>query len=268
MRDIYRTAIGTAVWLGKHADASEVAFEDIEALDEKYSKPIQKTKWGAIRSELNVENEEDGILHPEAMSALLRRLWFTRVWILQEVSVAKDVRFFCGDSIGTERAMLIAVNVFMHLQDAISRIGPEQRTEYQSRFIKNLSTRAAKVTNRLPSSSPRESMTLWQLMEAIYPTSIAGDVTSRATDPRDLIYALLGIASDAEELGIEIDYSKSVQEVFTETAAAILRTGRIEVLTYAQQPQMIPNLPSWVPDVSSESLSHYSANTIFSGLLI
>lgn len=103
-------------------------------------------------------------------------------------------------------------------------------------------------------------------MEAIYPTQIAGDFTSRATNPRDLIYALLGISSDAEELGIEIDYSKSVQEVFTETAAAIIRTGLIEVLTYAQQPQMTLDLPSWAPDVSFESLSHYSANTI-SGLL-
>jgi hypothetical protein len=44
MRDIYRTVISTAVWLGKHADASKVAFEDMEALNKKYSKPIQKTK--------------------------------------------------------------------------------------------------------------------------------------------------------------------------------------------------------------------------------
>jgi hypothetical protein len=126
--------------------------------------------------------------------------------------------------------------VYTYLQDVISRNDPEQRTEYQSRFIKNPSTRANKVAGRLPSSSLPKSMTLWQLIAAIYPTSIAGDVTSQAKNPRDLIYALLGIASDAEELGIEIHYSKSVQEVFTETAAAILRTGRIEVLTYAQQP--------------------------------
>jgi hypothetical protein len=77
-----------------------------------------------------VENEEDGLLHPKAISALLRRLWFTRVWILQEISITKDIRFFCGDSIGTKRAINIAVNVFMYLQDTISRINPEQRTEY------------------------------------------------------------------------------------------------------------------------------------------
>ena len=137
-----------------------MAFENIEALDEKYSRPIQKTECGAILSEVNVENEENGILHPEAMSALLRQPWFTTVWILQEISVAKDVRFYCGDSITTERAMNLAMKVFTYLQGVIAPNDSGRRTEYQSRFIKNLTTRAEKVADRLPSSSMGKTMTL------------------------------------------------------------------------------------------------------------
>ena len=264
MKDIYHTAIGTAVWLGKHADASEVAFKNISALNEKYHEPIQVADWGPILSEVNVENEEDEVLNPEAMSALLKRPWFTRVWILQEISVAKGVVFLCGDAIVTDRAMNVAMKMFIYLQSIIAH-DPDRRTEYQSRFVKKLTIRAEKVASRLPSSIQGKSTTLWQLMDRIYPTSIPGDFTSRATDPRDLVYALLGIASDAEELGIEIDYSKSVQEVFTNTAVAILCTGRIEVLAHAQHPQLTLGLPSWVPDVSSTSLTYYSADIIISG---
>ena len=68
----------------------------------------------------------------------------------------------------------------------------------------------------------------------------------RSTDPRDRTYGLLGIGSDAEQLKIAPDYSKSITEVYTEAATEILSPGKLELLQYVH-PQN-PNMPSWVPD--------------------
>ena len=74
----------------------------------------------------------------------------------------------------------------------------------------------------------------------------------KAKDPRDKVYALLGLVTD--ELGIKalVDYNKSTETVYTETARYLL--GRephpLRILTYAGVglPGSVLSLPSWVPD--------------------
>lgn len=47
----------------------------------------------------------------------------------------------------------------------------------------------------------------------------------RASNHRDIVYGLLSMAVDREGLGIDIDYRKSVEEVYTDTARALLHRG-------------------------------------------
>ncbi|KAE9368056.1 HET-domain-containing protein [Stipitochalara longipes BDJ] len=70
--------------------------------------------------------------------------------------------------------------------------------------------------------------------------------TMQATDPRDKIFGLLGLAPDAAELGIKADYKKEVNEVFTDTAKTLLQNHFTDVLSWCRFPK--PDLPSWVPD--------------------
>jgi hypothetical protein len=72
-----------------------------------------------------------------------------------------------------------------------------------------------------------------------------------ASDERDMIYAPLGIATDRETLELVPDYSKTLETIFKETACALLRTGRLEVLLSASLQEQVLQLPSWVPDWSS-----------------
>ena|SRR2546430_3295560 len=44
---------------------------------------------------------------------------------------------------------------------------------------------------------------------------------TKATDPRDKVYALLGLAD--EEMFFEVDYEKDVRDVFTNVARYLLR---------------------------------------------
>ena len=68
------------------------------------------------------------------------------------------------------------------------------------------------------------------------------------TDPRDKVFALLGLASDAQ--GLSPDYYKSVAEVYSETAKCILRTdkGTLSLLSEVKGLRLGSELPSWVPD--------------------
>ena len=93
--------------------------------------------------------------------------------------------------------------------------------------------------------SLEEKRSLLDLLVTFYVNVRRRDIL-RSTDPRDKIYGLLGIASDAEQLKIVPGYTKSITEAYTEAATQILSLGKLELLQYVH-PQN-PNLPSWVPD--------------------
>ncbi len=68
-----------------------------------------------------------------------------------------------------------------------------------------------------------------------------------ATDPRDKVFALYGISSDAVELGLRPDYRKSCAEVYTNVAEALLRRGYFEIFSLCNPSAHISDLPSWTP---------------------
>ena len=74
-----------------------------------------------------------------------------------------------------------------------------------------------------------------------------------ASDPRDKIYGLLGLAADRDQLkefGVQPDYIKSCQEVYLSVTSSMLRQGHISVLCLNSFPKTQIGLPSWVPDWS------------------
>jgi hypothetical protein len=73
----------------------------------------------------------------------------------------------------------------------------------------------------------------------------------RSTDPRDEIYALLGIPQD--HLPVAPSYVKDVTDVFEESTARVLLGGSLEHLaaTVYLEDAARTDLPSWVPDWSS-----------------
>lgn len=96
-----------------------------------------------------------------------------------------------------------------------------------------------------------------------------------ATDPRDKVYALMNFrAFGNEKMDITPDYTRSVQDVYTEVALAVIReTNSLRVLTHVEN---IPGdiagsieFPSWVPlwhartkkrNVANVWYDHYSAS--------
>jgi hypothetical protein len=82
---------------------------------------------------------------------------------------------------------------------------------------------------------------------------------SKSTDPRDKVYAFLGLADRNmspfrnQPDALVPNYSLSVQEVYTETARVLMLSYRnLSLLSHVEDPSQrrIANLPSWVPDYS------------------
>jgi hypothetical protein len=72
---------------------------------------------------------------------------------------------------------------------------------------------------------------------------------SEATDPRDRLFALLGLANDGDDEYFRPDYNEQVESVVRRFAMAFVRKGQgMRVLYHAGLPPEPSPLPSWVPD--------------------
>ncbi|KAG8162242.1 hypothetical protein KVR01_008007 [Diaporthe batatas] len=80
-----------------------------------------------------------------------------------------------------------------------------------------------------------------------------------ATDPRDKVYAFIGLADTKTEVcgspasSIRPDYELPVQDVYTRVMAQLLLANRdLHLLSHVQDPSLtkLEGLPSWVPDFS------------------
>jgi hypothetical protein len=73
----------------------------------------------------------------------------------------------------------------------------------------------------------------------------------KATNPRDKVYALLGIAVGSPSIRIDPSYEETPEDVYTSVAEqAIQVRGGVNILSYCQPWYSDLKLPSWVPDCS------------------
>jgi hypothetical protein len=84
---------------------------------------------------------------------------------------------------------------------------------------------------------------------------------SKATNPRDKIYGLLGLAGiESNNSGIRVNYEQSVEDCYRTALLDIIKaSGSLEILQLCRKPPGIkatyesPRLPSWVPDLGLDA---------------
>lgn len=173
--------------------------------------------------------------------------WFTRTWIIQEITFANQALVQFGDFTfwwdilqATWRFML--VNGL--LQDTMhSPSDPEQKARLGGNNMANLVwLRDMRVAGRLKDVPILETMTR------------AKDFA--VTDPRDKIIAILGLMGIQEHT--PLDYSLTVTELYKQFAIYLIkRELGMEMIHYAGLDRRGPlalDMPSWVPDWIAQSL--------------
>ncbi|KAL5320039.1 hypothetical protein ACEPPN_013098 [Leptodophora sp. 'Broadleaf-Isolate-01'] len=256
MKSVYENALNVMVWLGVAADGSDMA---IASMRQVYSRAMeleraQERSWSDVSFELNTKSHEEASFPLTEMVAFLLRPWWSRIWVVQEISAATAVQFYCGYRSMQEVQMYLALDVFFSMQDNCSTKAFLSRTDYEHRVaaLQDFGLRSS-IINELPcarSSNQGQAPRFMERLTQWYAAEPSSAIVMKATDPRDFVFSLLGISSDALELGLKPDYSKSQHEVFVDTAAAIISSGDMEILTLAEGSNR--SLPSWVPDWESE----------------
>ncbi|KAF8533048.1 heterokaryon incompatibility protein-domain-containing protein [Trichophaea hybrida] len=245
MRDIYHKASSVVVWLGTSDPQTEKAMELIKTLGRIVLDAEELLYQGLkveYREPFMEEFEENDPLVLQAMNNIFCRTWWSRVWVVQELSLAKQPNavVLCGRMLVQWTDVLVAAYAIEYCWGLMTKILEGFPEESLSAFQEGLRmTQCRQVRDTDPP---------FRLIELL-----AVHRDCNATDPRDHIYGFLGLSGDAVELGIVPDYRKTVEYIFQDFVRCyVTATGSLDVITACQTPRNLTNLPSWVPDWSKE----------------
>ena len=199
----------------------------------------------------------------EEMVKFFARPWWGRIWVLQEVALSDNVIFACGKLEISRRRMIAAMSAYVALWTVLTKTFRRDKwsmTPYQHQLIMSLFHHRPSIMLRSSTIHRYGQFPLSALLRL----TCVGTINQRrhgphnldSTDPRDKIFALLGLAFDREDLrkrGIVPDYTKECAEIYTSTMAALLEKGYLSLLSFCQSQRQLPNLPSWVPDWSQSA---------------
>lgn len=186
-----------------------------------------------------------------SLLGFLRHPWFSRIWTIQEVRLAK-------------RAILLAEDGHVPW----SFLSWYRHTLFQRWGAGLLYSKKTMHRTRLP-SHPDVDLDMHEISKNVESSSdhefhrlLAGIRLHRAKEPKDHIYGILGMLSENVRSQITIDYnpSISVEVVFKEAliAACNIEGGAafwpVLMEAYTNISQELVQLPSWIPDFSSHVL--------------
>ena len=257
MKSVYEKASAVCVWLGVAADGSDQLIKRMRDVCEM-AMGLERAvpgSWTDVMSKVVTSSEEDATFALAAMVPFLSRPWWSRIWVVQEIAAATTVHFYCGHRRITDLEMHVSVACFLSMLDTCSTKPLSTRSEYecQAALMRDFSIRMS-IVNELPSIRAGLEPGFLRLIDRLrqwYMTDPSRGTVMEASDARDFVFSLLGICRDAAELQLQPDYTKSWEDVFIDTAAAILETGDMGILSLAQGPVKKSSLPSWVPDWGS-----------------
>ena len=263
MREIYSTSKRVVVFLGPKDDGTKKACELIGKLCELFQNGRITLEGPATRVSIPVAKKypfEDEKLRelglpsknsPDwlALADVLSRAYFQRIWVLQELVMAPaGIICLCGNYKLPWAAFEIVYRVLV-------------ATNWRGR-IRSLSNEVRGTDIIMEALDFVPIVTL--LMHAPkLELQMLLDFTRGllATDPRDKIFALLGMADNEQgkisAMGIRPDYGKSVQQVYTDLTGSFILNGSLELLSMVESHKTtrIKGLPSWVPDYTTPSLN-------------
>ncbi|MCJ1259517.1 hypothetical protein MMC24_007355 [Lignoscripta atroalba] len=235
MGTIYQKAQHVCVWLGGAADDSDAAMDFMKRL------PLSPR----VDSSLANESLEGW----RAVSMLADRPWFSRRWVIQEVSFASTVTVLCGEKAVDFSNLALAADALLEnyftLRDLLIQRKLTRDTISDNNRLAS-STRACKLANS-------RAETCSSLPTDLQTPLLRFDIFE-ATDPRDVFYALLSLASDTQNGVIVPDYSNTVGQVFRDCVEYLIRArNSLNLICYSSKHNDTLGLPSWVPNWSQRS---------------
>ncbi|KAI1129799.1 heterokaryon incompatibility protein-domain-containing protein [Nemania abortiva] len=217
-------------------------------------------------------------IYSTAIQVLCHPYW-RRVWILQELALAKKVEVYHDGSFLPWETLLSMVRHLMELEEDVFNSPPRQHwiqglvyceTPTTANFLAGyqyLVEGRTKLESIFGNKHREECLRSLQLLRQIdrlrsSPKHAMKDILidtaySLATDPRDKVFALLGLVSaenvspEPDHLTITPNYGKSLKEIYTEATLTLIKAGNCSTHLLAAGIGWDPEnrgMPSWVVD--------------------
>lgn len=205
MRRIYENAHNVIIWLGASTPRIDRLFSWMRHLDlhmligeRQHILPIWIQQWKFLRWQFEKEISPSSLRI--GLRDLLGREWFSRIWVIQEAALAKAAIIACSRNTVSSRTFVM------------------MPTLLEIRCNENVQSRLEIMPGLLRKKSwwsGPDSQDLGTLLRKFG--------QSKAKDPRDIIYALLGLSKDAfESKSLRPNYQISLEEAIQHTVAYLL----------------------------------------------
>jgi hypothetical protein len=230
MRTIFQQAEHVVVWLGQGSNSTSLVFHLFEDLYE--NRGSKQCYANFLGDKENVKGFAGLISHFD------RDYWF-RVWVIQEVNSAREITIMCGKYKISWSKVEEVQNIMAHYTSQLAKIAHTEPN--LNRLAQTIGHRGARKLRaaRLGSLNNLPDLhfllcTFWQF---------------NATDPRDKVFALIGLSSARDDSRLVIDYSSSVRGVYINVGTYILDfSKKLDFICSLPHRTNPFDLPSWVPD--------------------
>ncbi|KIW83147.1 hypothetical protein Z517_02391 [Fonsecaea pedrosoi CBS 271.37] len=233
MRETYGRATRVVVWLGRQMDNTDQVF----ALISKLSTMATVDNLDHQTVAYTHDDLEAGDL-PDASDPVWRGLdqllwssWFSRVWIIQEITLAREALVFSGSaSCGWHQLELAARFVEDHSLTMLVDVDPSQVIRLA----------------RLKALASRAETSILEILQQ--------SRSSKSTDPRDKIFGLLGLTPSFTL--IIPDYNMATHDLHTAFALKMMEAHQsLDILNYTEiwadytlPAESLDKTPSWAPN--------------------
>jgi len=285
MGDIYANADAVIIWLGKADNNTREAFTLISAIglaSNKADEELSLTPASFVFNDPRLYALTDPVIQPldlrqwGLIMELFDRTWFTRVWVLQEVVLAKNIEVFCGP-VTLNYSILADFAAFMIFSGWISHANRYTDPFPLQTYLRGPWSSVDSATGRgirfviLAAALERATEEAAEpLLEVFYNAVKPFDKRyaflemalnhSRlldATNPRDLVYAPLSLASqfprhESDSINWMLPhYRQDIAKTFLDVSLLLLKNSpRLTLLSEVEdrRERKLAELPSWVPD--------------------
>jgi hypothetical protein len=248
MAEIYKHATHVFIWTGERIPNLNQAIRLMQKSNDSLCHNPPR-----IRSVVELASNDNYKDAWEALTVLLRRPWWSRVWIIQEAVYGRKLMVVCGN----ERFSWELLQVLAESRRLLGKITwtlIKRGKHFNSIGFLHASERLEFICT-LRRACPLGI----EAMKVLF----SGITAAETTDPRDKVFAILGLLKNGNRL-CEVDYSKPANQVFLEAAEGLLRqTKSLQFLSWVSNPGLIQDeedeegdegendfpfvLPSWTP---------------------
>ncbi|TVY80786.1 Heterokaryon incompatibility protein 6 OR allele [Lachnellula suecica] len=233
MQRIYQQAREVLIWLGEEHESDAETFRFMNQFGELNIR---------FHAELHTPQSNQELLHLVSFSSLprkgiadlLQRPWFSRMWVIQEIAMASKATIFCGSFSTTWGAASKMIQLMRDRGDFVY-LGPPSALSISRIGFMTMMKEQIKTEGK---------------MELSLPDVLRSTPSFSSTDPRDRIFAMLGLIRGPDTLDMLPDYSRSNEDVFKDIAirSFSLEGGGFEMLSLAGGVSNAAlNVPSWAP---------------------